>query len=90
MKKKRIKLINNEITKIRLKSAKACDAISTDTCEEEDNGNCYILAVDTCVKDYTGCSYQANDDCRYDYSTCSGPNTYDLCDIDIDGVNEQM
>ena len=82
MKKKIIKLINNEKTKTNLNSAKACDLMSSDECSEKDNAECTLHATDTCTKDHAACSFEATDICTYDFDSCSGVNEYDTCGTD--------
>lgn len=84
MKKKIIKLINNERTNKKITSVKGCDATSTDYCYELDHAECTVYAYDDCSKDYEGCSSSANDLCALDfYSDCIGSGVTDKCLHDL-------
>ena len=69
MKKKMIKMINNERVNAKLTSQKACDADSYDVCTYQDEAACAVNSYDKCGKDFALC-----------YS-----NSYDLCNgTDLD------
>ena len=80
MKKKIIKLINNERINKRLLSAKSCegDSTATDFCEFADNAQCTVYAYDNCGKDYAACYNGANDNCsQVDETVCKGSSGMD-------------
>ena len=66
--KKMIRLINDEHKTPRITSAKGCNTGATDVCEEIDMAECYLWAVDVCVKDYKDahCGWGAEDYCTID------------------------
>ena len=82
MKKRIIKLINNERKNSKLASSKACDSTSTDICHTLDSGHCSIHSFDECDKDYSGggCTSYGYDYCNKDHAGCTGG--YDRCGID--------
>jgi len=84
MKKKMLKLINNEITKNSLSPSKACTDGSTDICNNIDYSSCATHSVDYCIKlDRADCSNYADDQCYEDYGNeCSGYGSTDYCGID--------
>lgn len=70
--KKVIKLINDEHVNPKVVSAMGCDTTSTDSCSEQDDGECMIHSVDICSKDLAGCMRYATDKCNLDRYACSG------------------
>lgn len=84
MKKKIIKLINNERSNKKITSVKGCDATSNDYCYELDLGVCTVYAYDDCSKDYDGCSNGGHDLCVLDFaSDCTGAGIIDKCEHDL-------
>lgn len=86
MKKKIIKLINNERLSIRISSQKGCAIANSDICHvvNADKKACTTYAYDECGKDYSACSQGADDICTvYDSGiSCSGPGSEDECRTD--------
>lgn len=85
MKKKIIKLINNERTNKKIISAKGCDTTSFDECATQnyDNAHCTIYSYDQCVKgDYAACTNSSIDYCSYDHAGCYQNQSQDTCEID--------
>ena len=84
MKKKTIKLVNNERIATKISSVKACATTSYDVCGVDgyDVATCHTYAFDECGKDYQYCSEGADDICVYidRGSVCSGAGTVDKCD----------
>ena len=84
MTKKTIKLINDENTNVKIKSAKACISTERDICVEIDVAICYNAVMDLCVKDYAACIDGAEDVCsERDHASCYGEGSEDYCDIDF-------
>lgn len=77
MKKRVIKLINNERKNSKLTSGKACDSTSVDVCSMIDASECVLYAYDSCTKDYSPCGKGAHDICGYDITSCSGAGQID-------------
>lgn len=74
MKKRTLKLINNEHLNKKVISAKACDETSTDICYDEnaDYAHCELHSFDVCTKDYVPCVEHSYDYCEYlDLKPCS-------------------
>ncbi len=92
MKKRFIKLINDERQRAELKPSKGC-ASAYDVCQEIDSAHCSSYAYDECRKDYRACSKGADDVCDYvDRGYCSGEGAEDNCYTDLYncvGVNAQ-
>lgn len=89
MKRRMIKLINNERAKATISSQKGliCPSGSTDVCYSIDNAICSSYAYDACAKDYAGCSAGAKDTCTTDYAGCVGSGVTDNCGIDYDSCH---
>ena len=66
MKKRTLKLINDEYLNKKVISAKACDETSTDICYDEnaDYAHCEVYSYDVCTKDYAACV-------KYSYDYCA-------------------
>lgn len=78
MKKRTLKLINNECISKKLVSAKACSSGASDICVEEDNKSCALYSYDYCGKDYAACTNYSYDYCEVeDYTACSNKG-YDI------------
>ncbi len=78
MKKRLIKLINDERQRAGVKSSKGCTTGAVDICNQIDAAYCTTYAYDECRKDYAACSAGADDYCAYtDRSSCSGPGAED-------------
>ena len=67
MKKKLVKLINNERVNSKLVSEKACSTDASDYCVYIDMADCTTDALDHCYKDYAACHEGADDVCTYNY-----------------------
>lgn len=82
MKKRMIKLINDERTRASLTAQKGCGTISTDRCYSEDLATCTTYAYDQCDKDYAACIKGARDICTTDHAGCVGNGVIDSCNTD--------
>lgn len=80
MKKRIIKMINNERTSVLVKPSKGCVSHAVDHCYYTDNAQCSLYAQDICEKDYAGCTNHAEDHCSPfgDYLACSGLEANDI------------
>ena len=79
MKKRFIKLINDEKLSKKLTSAKACTEGARDYCPvPEDYADCTTYALDSCRKeDHAACYDGADDTCSIDHTVCFGPGAED-------------
>lgn len=84
MKKRMIKLINDERTKASLTAQKGCESGTTDLCSWRDKADCTTYAYDSCDKDYSACIQGATDICTTDHASCFGSGVTDECGTDYD------
>ena len=83
MKKRFLKLVNNERTNIRISSKKGydrCTGGAYDWCSSSstDMAFCGTYAYDYCSKqDYAACQQGADDTCSIDRTVCIGPGQED-------------
>ena len=77
LKKRVIRLINNERTDVKVRSSMACDPTSYDICGYQDKYQCTTYSYDYCGhKDASACHNYGYDFCSYnDGDTCF--NNYD-------------
>ena len=65
MKKRVIKLINNERLSTNIASVPTCDDTSINNCERLDLALCTVNSYDACGKDFYSCSADKTDYCYY-------------------------